>query len=556
MKKALLFVAIAILVLSMACMALIYAVAGNYQPAVSAANTRPALPDPAGSVQIDQLPRAQTLYLEGWDSSNPRDYDPATSTSVSGLSRVFSGLVSLDSQLQVRPDLAERWSISADGTVYTFSLNKNARFQDRKPVTAQDVIYSWERAVDPKMESPSATTYLGDIVGVAEMHAGQAEHISGLKALDEQTLQVTIDAPKPYFLLKITYPVAFVVEKANVESGPEWYRKPIGSGPFRLVDWQPLDHQLYVRNPDFYLPAPGINYILVRQGGGGLMFYEQDKSDLAGVGTYNIDRVQDATSPLHTQLRSGVSLCTSYVSFDVQQPPFDDPKVRQAFSMAFDRQQYISTVLNDASLPAVGVLPPGMPGFNAGLKGLPYDPEQARKLLAESKYGGAAGLPPITYTQGSSGSYVGDPAAALIQMWEQTLGVKIAVEGIDWNVYQDRIYAGHHGQIFDSGWCADYPDPENFLDLNFHTGSQANAGHYSNPQVDALLEQARVERDVQKRLGLYQQAEQQIVDDAPALFLVHGLTNLLVKPYLRGYVLQPIDYPFERYVWVDASRLP
>ena len=146
------------------------------------------------------VPLNQALVLEGSESTNPREYDPATTHS-SGDKRVFSGLVSFDPHLNLTPDLAESWDVDSSGTVYTFHIRQNAAFHDGRPVTAQDVVYSWERAASPALASDTAVTYLGDIVGVKEMAAGQADHISGLKALDEMTLEVTIDAPKPYFLL-------------------------------------------------------------------------------------------------------------------------------------------------------------------------------------------------------------------------------------------------------------------------------------------------------------------------------------------------------------------
>jgi oligopeptide transport system substrate-binding protein len=200
-------------------------------------------------------------------------------------------------------------------------------------------------------------------------------------------------------------------------------------------------------------------------------------------------------------------------------------------------------------------VPPGLPGYNTQLQGLPYDPEKARQLLAESKYGGADQLPPIVYTSGGFGSDVGGSVAALAQMWQQNLAITITVENVEPDKYSDLIHAGQHGQLFSGGWCADYPDPENFADALFYTGAQQNKGHYSNPQVDALLEQARTEQDVAKRMQLYQQAEQMIVDDAAALFTTHGLSHLLVKPYVQGYVLTPISVPLERYLSIDAEKM-
>jgi oligopeptide transport system substrate-binding protein len=223
--------------------------------------------------------------------------------------------------------------------------------------------------------------------------------------------------------------------------------------------------------------------------------------------------------------------------------------------MAFNRDQYIDIVTQNNALPAKGVLPPGLPGYNTDLKGLPYDPAKARQLLAESKYGGADRLPPIVYTAGGFGGDVGGSVSALAQMWQQNLGITITVENVEPDKYSDLIHTGQHGQLFSGGWCADYPDPENFVDALFHTGAQQNEGHYSNPQVDALLEQARTEQDVAKRMQLYQQAEQLIVDDAAALFTTHSLSHVLVKPYVQGYVLTPIDVPLERYLSIDASKM-
>jgi oligopeptide transport system substrate-binding protein len=495
----------------------------------------------------------QALVLAGGESTNPREYDPAT-THGSGDKLVYSGLVAFDPQLNLTPDIAETWDVSPDGRVYTFHLRENARFHDGRAVTAQDFVYSWERALSLELASDTALTYLGDIVGARKMAAGQAENVAGLQALDEHTLQVTIDAPKPYFLLKLTYPTAFVVDKANVESGGEWFRTPNGTGPFKMIEWRSFEQITYQANPDFYLGEPSIPYVIVQlYSGVGLRLYEAGDVDLTGIGYYTVDRFLDPTEPLHNELLTGVDLCTGYVVFDVTQPPFDDVKVRQAFSMAFDRQKYIDVVLSGRALPAIGIFPPGLPGFNIGLQGLHHDPERARQLLAESSYGGAENLPPIVFTDAGIGSYIGADVAAMAQMWQQTLGVTITVENLEPNFYYDKIYSGEHGQLFSGGWCADYPDPENFADVLFHSESAQNSGGYSNPKLDTLLEAARVEQDVGKRIAMYQQAEQMIVDDAPVLFTTHSLSYLLVKPYVKGYVFTPIDVPIERYMWLEGK---
>ena len=495
----------------------------------------------------------QALVLAGGESTNPREYDPAT-THGSGDKLVYSGLVAFDPHLNLSPDIAETWDVSNDGKVYTFHLRENARFHDGRSVTAQDFVYSWERALSPELASDTALTYLGDILGAREMANGQANTVIGLQILDEHTLQVTIDAPKPYFLLKLTYPTAFVVDKANVEAGGEWFRMPNGTGPFKMTEWLSFERITYEANPDFYLGMPSIPYVIMQlYSGVGLRLYEAGDVDITGVYYNSVERFLDQTEPLHNELLTGVNLCTGYVVFDVDQPPFDDVKVRQAFSMAFDRQKYIDVVLSGRALPAIGIFPPGLPGFNIGLQGLLYSPDRARQLLEESSYGSADDLPPIVFTDAGIGSYIGADVAAMAQMWQQTLGVTITVENLEPNFYYDKIYSGEHGQLFSGGWCADYPDPENFADVLFHSGSAQNNGGYTNPNLDALLEAARVEQDVTRRIEMYQQAEQMIVDDAPVLFTTHSLSYLLVKPYVKGYVFTPIDIPIERYMWLQGK---
>ena len=511
-----------------------------------------AVLNPASALQTD-VPLNQALVIAGSESTNPRDYDPATTFS-SGNKLIFSGLVSFDPKLNLTPDLAEKWDVSADGTVYTFHLRQNAKFHNGRAVTAQDVIYSWERAASPALESDTVLTYLGDILGVKEMASGQTDKIEGLTALDDHTLQVTIDAPKPYFLYKLTYPTTFVVDKENVESGAEWYRQPNGTGPYRLREWKRFELIEYEANPDFYLGAPSLPYVVVQlYSGVGMRLYESDEIDLTGISRYDADRFLDASEPLHNELLTGVNLCTGYITFDTTRPPFDDLNVRKAFSMAFDRQKYIDVVLGGHALPAHGLYPPGLPGFNIALRGLPYDPERARQLLAQSKYGGPEGLPPIVFTDSGIGTYIGADIAALAEMWEQNLDVTITVENLEPNYFLDQIYSGNHGQLVSGGWCADYPDPENFADVLFHSGSTQNNGGYSNTELDTLLEAARVEQDVTERIMMYQQAEQILVDDAAALFTTHSLSYQLVKPYVKGYVFTPIDIPIERYMWLEGK---
>lgn len=499
-------------------------------------------------ISLNGIDKAEALVLAGGESTNPRNYDPATDES-SGDKLVFSGLVMFDNNLNLMPDLAESWDISPDGTIYIFHLRENAYFHNGRPVTAADVVYSWDRAADPRTSSITVLTYLGDIEGIKERHENKAKFISGLQIIDDHTLRVKINSPVTTFLFKLTFPTAFVVDKQNVEASIDWYRRPNGTGPYKLIRWDRFSLKIYEKNDNFYLQAPAIPYIIIKIfADTNLSMYESGDIDITGVSIYDLDRIKDPSESMHEELYSQVSLCTDYFAFDVTQAPFDDLKVRQAFTLAFDRQKLISTVYKGSEIEALGLFPPALPGFNDQLNVLPFNPSEAQKLLDESRYGGVKNLPPIVFTSTGFGSEISTETSALLQIFRDNLGVEIRVENIPPDQYMDEIKKGNHGQIFTSGWCADYPDPENFADVLFRTGSEMNFGNYSNPAVDALLDKGKVEKDVSIRLSLYQEAEQLIVEDSPVIFIGYPLDYVLVKPWIDGFVLSPIDISLERYL--------
>ncbi len=491
--------------------------------------------DPAAGYDVD---RDNALFLA---AGQPQTLDPATTHSGAGgpIGAIFSGLVSLDTNLQVQPELAAGWRVDDDGTLYTFYLRPEAAFHDGRPLTAEDVIFSWERATKPSTGSDTAATYLGDIVGVADVLAGKAERISGLKALDDHTLQVQIDVPKPYFLSKLTYPAAYVVDRFTVDQA-DWEHAPNGSGPFVLQEWQDDEILILARSDNYYLQPAQLGHVVYLMGAGiPLAMYEKDQIDLVGVGGSTLERVQDPNNPLYPDLRVGTNMCTTYVGFNNNLSPFNDPLVRQAFNYAIDRQKLIEGMYQGNALPAVGPLPPGMPGYSGQIEDYPFDPQKAQALLAQAGYADPSLFPKTTFTTSGYGS-VGPLVTALITMWQDTLGVAVEPVLLDPYNYLDELYAGNVGNIFNSGWCADYPDPENFLDVLFYTGSAQNLFGYSNPEVDAMLEQARSEPDVATRMGLYAGIERQIVADSPAAFLSHSLSATLVKPRVQNYVETPI----------------
>jgi oligopeptide transport system substrate-binding protein len=484
----------------------------------------------------------QVLRLFGGE---PQTWDPALvedSISAQYVVEVFSGLVSLDARLQVVPDLAERWETSVDGRTYTFFL-RPARFHDGRAVTAEDVKYSLERACNPRTGSAVAGVYLGDIVGAKEMLAGEATKISGLEVVDSHTLRIRIDAPKAYFLAKLTYSTAFVVDRTNVEQA-NWPDKPNGTGPFKLGQHDQKQIVL-LRNEQYYREVPALERVVVTLAGGApISMYENGELDLATVGPADIERVLDPDNPLHSELSIVPQLDVQYLGFDVTQPPFDDVKVRQAFALAIDRQKITDVVWLGMATPAEGIVPPGMPGYLREKPLLGFDAQRARQLLAESRYGDAARMPVIELTVGGTSGQLSPTIEAIVAMCRENLGIEV-------NVEQTEDVFGSRPQWFSMGWIADYPDPEDFLDLLFHSQSGLNHTGYASDQVDALLEAARTESDPDRRMGLYQQAEELIVADAPWVPLWHSVDYVLTKPYVKGAVYSSAIYPWLSSVHIE-----
>ena len=494
------------------------------------------VPEPFGASQSDSLFQwgGQILTL-----------DPALFRGSPGgiPGAIFSGLVTLDRSLEVVPDIAADWDVSGDGTVFTFHLRPDVVFHDGRRVTAHDFKYSWERAADPATESPTARTYLGDIEGVKQKLDGEATEIAGIQVLDELTLQVTIDSPKAYFIQKLVYPTAYVVDRNNVEAGDDWTERPNGTGPFRLKVWQKDDLLVLERNERYYRGVPRLGHVVYRLFAGRPMtMYEQGEIDLVGVYTSNIERVQDPANPLSKDLQVRTSFCTSYLAFNVTIPPFDDPKVRQAFALALDLDKILAVSLKGMVELAGGIVPPGMPGHSPSLTPFAFDPSRARALLEESRYGGAENLPVIV-------SYAHD--GAMHWMWEKYLGVEVeAVSLPEVQDFFDRLDAKEL-PLWASGWCADYPDPQNFLEVLFHGDSDQNHFGYAVPELDALLDQAAVEADPVTRMTMYQQIERRILDDWVAVPLWHSRAYVLVRPYVKGYELTPIGLPILQEVSIE-----
>jgi len=517
-----------------------------------------ALPDsvsPPGKVERPTGGRLVRLF------SDPPTLDPhitTDSTSAVIVNEVFGGLVTITPDIEIAPDIAEDWDISPDGKVFTFRLRQDAKFHDGRPVVAEDFRWSLERAADPLTESPVADLYLGDVIGVADKLNGKAETIQGLRVIDDHTLELTIDAPKSYFLAKLTYPTAFVVDRKNVEGNKNsWVFEPNGTGPFRLERYDIGETIILGRNENYHLGPPFLDEVeFILSGGDPMLMYENDEIHVTRLGLADLERVQDPANPLRSELATAPpGFTVSFIGMNLDQPPFDDVKFRQALNYAVNKDEIATTALSDLVVPAIGVIPPGFPSYNPDLKGYDYDPEKAKRLLSESRYGADPdSIPRITLSiAGNFGASVGLDMEVMLRSWQETLGVEVEIQQTEWATFLQDVHQRRF-QMFALAWSADYPDPQDFLDILFHSESANNWGNYNNREVDSLLEKARVEPDQSARSQQYNLIEQLIVDDAPWVPLWHSTERkVLVKPQVKDYFLLPMTIPKLRHVYITDN---
>ena len=522
-------------------------------PAQQTPPTITSLPD--GSIVIEasvsgersQPNGEQSLFLAG-GSRGPLTLDPALvrdSESAFLARQIFRGLVSLDADLDVRPELAERITIAADGLTYRFELRPDLTFHDGAQLDARAVIRSFERATDPTLATGAglpAATYLDDIEGVTDRLAGESETISGMREVDPQTLEIHLARPAANFLLKLTGAPALVVD-ADSATGADWWHAPNGSGPFRIVDYS-VDQELRLEPfEDYVTGRPFLDSIRIRFGSAALSplnLYESGEIDLTELPGYAVDRALSGSDYLGRDLRVTPELSTTYIAFNPNMPPFDDPNLRAALARLVDRERLIEVGLAGRAEAALGLVPPGIleRAWNADLPS--FDPAAARDI-----YGGGAGVEqtPQIYDPG------GGMAVLLKEVAEQELGLEIDVIAPPFLDFSADL-GTQELPAFVLSWIADYPDPASFLTTLFHSSSPDNYTGYANPAVDALLSEAGVESDVDRQAALYLEAQQIIINDGALIPLYHGMSYMVVRPDVRGLEVSAIGILALENVWI------
>ncbi len=473
------------------------------------------------------------------NSLDPTKFTDAPVGTILGL--IYGGLVRLDGNLQVVPDLAESWSISKDGLTYTFKLRDNAKFSDGTPITADDVIFSFSRALAPDAKG-GGLFRLGNIVGAEELKKGTAKELTGVKAVDPKTVEIKVVQNTAYFLDQLTYTVTKILSKKAADANPNWADKPVSSGAFMIQQWNHNQNMALAPNPNYWQPATNIatlNLQFFQDSETAFQLYRTGKLDIMGSQQNGVPAGHVKEVANDPDFHQASSFAVRFVGFNNKLAPFDNVKVRRAFAMAIDKKTLAEQVLAGAVLPTDRILPAGFPGSELPIKGLGFDPAAAKAALAD------AGVKPadlkVKLTYGVEGD--NERVVTVLQaMWKDNLGVDVALEPLELTTFSaklDEMYQKPETglQAYYSIWGADYPDPQNFISQQLRTDVGNNNMHYSNPEFDKLVDQADVMNgDPKARMELYNKAEQIAVDEVGWLPLFTPRLNVLIKPYVKGIV--------------------
>jgi oligopeptide transport system substrate-binding protein len=486
------------------------------------------------------------IYREVWFGPDPSTLDPQASQPAGWTTKymygnLYVGLTDYDEKANVIPGIAKEWKASADNKVWTFSLNPAAKFSSGRQVTADDVVYTYERAVDPKLKNPQALAAVNDIVGATDRFAGKAEKISGIKVVDPATVEFTLNLPTPFFPSKLAISNVYILDKDIVESGAKWWEtKSAGAGPFQLAEWQHSQSIALTPNPGWYgskVKLNRIEYLMVGDSSNRLSVFESGKTDAHwSLLTAEIDRISKDKGELGktlVQVPEGLAYSFSFFMNANGYEPFKNVKVRKAVSMVLDPVEANDKAFNGAGIAATGIIASGMPGFKPNQSKIKFDPTAAKQLLKDAGYDDGSKLPPLTLTQIGTGADIKGFMEYAQNSLKENLGMNVTIQVVDQAQFIGMV---QQGKV--AAWLTiligGYPDPYSMLS-NFSSKSPQNYYGYNNPEVDGMLFQALGTADNNARYALYQQIESKLLDDAAVAPIMWGKLSYLKRPYVTGY---------------------
>jgi len=452
------------------------------------------------------------------------------------------GLLKYDDKLNPVPALAEKFEVSPDGMTYTFHL-RDAKWSDGVPVKSEDFITGWKHLLEPKSAWEYAF-FLFDVVNAEAYNQGKITDFNkvGIRAINEKTLEVKLHHPASYFVHIPCYSVTYPQRKDILDAHPNDFTEPLNmrtTGPYRLTSWEHDSKLVLEPNPYYYGKKPSIAkvvFYVVKEDSTALSLYEQGSLDVTmRIPALAIDRVK--SSP---EYRSVPYLRGYMYGFNINVKPFDDVLVRKAFAHAVNRDEIVQ-VIKGGKIPLKSWVPKGMSGYEPEI-GLDYNPELAKKLLAQAGFPEGKGFPKVTLMFDSleMNKLIGEK---LQYAWKTILGIpQIDIETREWKVYLETLRTSAPG-VWRFGWGADFPDPYNFLDM-FSSKNGNNHTRWKNATYDKLLQDAAVALKPESRNEIYRKAQKLLLEEDTVIIPLFQETHeALVKPYLKDFVLDPLGTP-------------
>jgi ABC-type oligopeptide transport system substrate-binding subunit/tRNA A-37 threonylcarbamoyl transferase component Bud32 len=454
--------------------------------------------------------------------------------------QIFCGLVELRGALDVAPHLAHTWEVLEDGRKYLFHLRDDFRWTDGVPVTAHDIEFAWKRVLDPEVNSPAAS-WLYDVRGAKDFHQGQSSNADslGVKAIDDFTLSVELEAPTSYFLHIIGFSITYPIPKHVFEiHGEEWTKLEnlVSNGPFQISSWEPEEGIMLSRNHQYQGTFDGnleqieLNYTVDWQEQ--LDLYNRAKLDIfGGMPPSELGRLRPRYA---NEYITAPNPATTYIGLNITEPPFNDQRIRQALAHAINREKLANIALQGFNDPATGgFVPPGVPGHVPNIAP-PFNPDLARQLMTDAGFVGGENLPLVKIFT-TQFPYYRTIAGALEADLTENLGMQIEIVEMGFAEILERIRT-ENPHIFTMGWNATYPDPDDFL----RVAARTNIPSGWDPRYDALVDEARRVSDHAKRMEMYAQAERILADQVVLLPLLYARVHIFVKPWVKKLPLQPI----------------
>jgi peptide/nickel transport system substrate-binding protein/oligopeptide transport system substrate-binding protein len=479
-------------------------------------------------------------YLYYRLNADPSTLDPAYIVDVTGgsiSSKIFNGLVKLDENLNIVPDIAHRWDTGAGGRAYTFYLRQGVMFSSRREVTADDFKYSFERILSTGTRSPN-TWVLDKILGAKEYMKGQTGDVRGIEVIDKYTLRITLTQPFAPFMSLLTMTAAYVVPQEEVKiQGSDFSFRPAGTGPFILKNWAHNTELTLSVNKNYFAGRPkveGIKYRIIPEDLTAVTEFELGNLDVLSIPSYEYSRYRKSEK-WKGLISSGKGLNTYYLGFNCSRPPFNNMVLRKAVAGSIDREKILRTFYEGRGRMASGPVPELLRQWGAQPNSL-YDPEGSRETIRRLNLKNTV----INFYVNADQEVI--DLAEIIQSYLKAAGLNVNIKQLEWSAYKAAINGGE-ADMFWLSWWADYPDPENFLFPLFHSsnhGPSGNRARYTNKEVDSFIEAGQRAHTVSERNHCYLKAEEIITEESPWVFFWHKIDYTVKQPHLKNFKIFPI----------------